>query len=266
MESVITVTEFGIYDCAQMKECECHSISSPGDDVVFNFYAIVLFLPIMSTIGITTNLCSMYIYSRLPKQSTNRYLTALSISDFGVCVTGLLVICADSFRSYNHTVDQIWVFLLPKFIPFGMFFQMLSVYITVIAALDCFISVSRYFSSVKLWYCTIQNATKLIWITVVITAAYNLIVFGELETVHCMQTELNVTLYELCPTEMRLNEDYINIYRGYMYAAVMAFVPFVLLVLLTAGILVAISRKRCVPQAMAEQSVRVNSGGDLLSP
>ncbi|KHN83158.1 FMRFamide receptor, partial [Toxocara canis] len=131
----------------------------------------------------------------------------------GVCLTGVLVICADSFRSYNHIVDQIWVFLLPKLIPFGMFFQMLSVYITVIAALDCFISVSRYCVSVKVWYCTTRNATKLIWVIVAVTAAYNLIVFGELETVQCFQPKLNVTLYELCPTEMRLNEAYINIYR-----------------------------------------------------
>ncbi|VDK42075.1 unnamed protein product [Anisakis simplex] len=182
----------------------------------------------------------------------------------GVCLTGLLVIHADSLRSYNHTVDQIWVFLLPKFTPFAMFFQMLSVYITVIAALDCFIGVSRYCVSIKSWYCTVQSATKLIWASVAFTAVYNVILFGELETVRCFQPELNITRFELCPTEMRLNDAYINIYRGYMYAAVMAFIPFVLLVLLTAGILVSVNDKRYAPEAFGEQSIHTNSTGSFI--
>uniref|UniRef100_A0A914CUW5 NADH dehydrogenase subunit 6 n=1 Tax=Acrobeloides nanus TaxID=290746 RepID=A0A914CUW5_9BILA len=42
---------------------------------------------------------------------------------------------------------------------------------------------------------------------------------------------------------MRLDEDYITIYRGYMYAIVMAFLPFALLSILTIGILYSMKQK-----------------------
>lgn len=229
----------------KMEVCVLHSAESSGGITdSFNFFSIIIFLPILSTVGMIANLLSIYIYSRPSRQSTSRYLSALSMSDFGVCLTGLLVISADSLRSYSHFVDQIWVFLLPNLIPFGTFFQMLSAYITVFAALDCYIAVSRQFKNARFQYCTVVTANKIILSTALFTAIYNVVAFGELQTVPCIHPLLNSTIYELQPTELRLNDAYITIYRGYMYAGVMAFFPFVVLVILTVGILYAMNANR----------------------
>ncbi|VDP44445.1 unnamed protein product [Heligmosomoides polygyrus] len=70
---------------------------------------------------------------------------------------------------------------------------------------------------------------------VITVAAYNAIQFADLEAVECLHPD-NFTLFELCPTELRVSELYIVVYKGYMYALSMAFIPFTLLTILTIGI------------------------------
>lgn len=147
-------------------------------------------------------------------------------------MAGVVVIFADSLRARAFVVDQLFVFLLPKLIPLGLFFQMLSVYITVLAAFDCFISVLRgasAFGSRSTW------APRVLAGVVITVAAYNAIQFADLEAVECLHPD-NFTLFELCPTELRVSELYIVVYKGYMYALSMAFIPFTLLTILTIGI------------------------------
>jgi hypothetical protein len=76
------------------------------------------------------------------------------------------------------------------------------------------------------------------------TACYNIIQFGELESVKCFSPELGIELYELCPTSLRLDEFYITVYRGYLYAITMAFLPFVLLCILTGWIIYELNRRK----------------------
>lgn len=89
---------------------------------------------------------------------------------------------------------------------------------------------------------------------VVLTAAYNVIQFWELESVKCFSNDMQMILYELCPTLMRLNQFYITFYRGYLYAITMAFFPFATLSILTALILCEMQRRK-----NANQDIR--SGG-----
>jgi hypothetical protein len=65
-------------------------------------------------------------------------------------------------------------------------------------------------------YCTVKHANHVLVGVFFITAIYNVIQFGELEAVKCFAPDLAIELYELCPTELRLNESYIVYYRGYM--------------------------------------------------
>lgn len=57
-----------------------------------------------------------------------------------------MVIWTDSLRVYSESVDQLFVFLLPVLTPPCLFFQMLSVYVTLLAALDLYLSLSGFVS------------------------------------------------------------------------------------------------------------------------
>ncbi|KAK0400348.1 hypothetical protein QR680_003459 [Steinernema hermaphroditum] len=137
----------------------------------------------------------------------------------GICLSGIFIITADSLRAYNATVNEIFALLIPRLTPFGMAFQMLSVYVTVLAAVDCyvFLSMRCYRTS----YCRPASAKRVL--TIVMTE-------------RCFDETSNTTKLEVCPTDMRLDETYITVYRGYMYTLSMAIFPFTLLSSLTVGI------------------------------
>ncbi|CAI5455622.1 unnamed protein product [Caenorhabditis angaria] len=219
-------------------ECQCLHEPIEGIAGYANLFLIVFSLPIISFVGVVLNFFNIFIFCE-QKNTAAKYLTALSCSDVGVCMAGIFVICSDSLRAHSFVIDQIFVFLLPKIIPLGLFFQMLSVYITVLAAFDCFYSVhrgSKCDNNRSTW------APRVLALVVISVAAYNIVQFGDLQAVECMHPE-NYTLFELCPTEMRLSELYVQVYKGYLYALSMAFLPFVLLSILTVSIIIMLRKK-----------------------
>ncbi|GMS96422.1 hypothetical protein PENTCL1PPCAC_18597, partial [Pristionchus entomophagus] len=219
----------------ELGECEClHGVSTT---VWFNFNAIVVFLPFMSACGIGFNIINFTVYSRR-RSSASAYLAALACSDVGVCLCGIFVIWADSARGYNFDFDQYYVFVLPYAIPFSNFFQMLSVYITVLAAIDCFLTV------IRLQGLMTPRSIKVLILAVI---AYNFVTFWELEAVHCINPDNNQTMHNLCPTNLRMNDLYVQYYKGMMYTTFMAFLPFILLSVLTLLILILLRRRRPAP-------------------
>ncbi|KAI6181186.1 G-PROTEIN-RECEP-F1-2 domain-containing protein [Aphelenchoides besseyi] len=226
-----TMESNGSLIISTLDNCSCRS--APNDASMFNLVVIIGFLPILSTFGLAANIINMYIYSST-NTSAERYLMALSISDFGICTSGILVIAADSLRPHCYIVDQAFVILLPKLIPFGLFFQTTSIYITVFAAIDCYVNICRCLpSKSQRNYCTVENANRILVGVFLVSALYNVVQFGELQAVRCYAPDLGIELYELCPTAMRLNAWYVTIYKGILYVCVMAFLPFVLLCFLT---------------------------------
>ncbi|KAL6739647.1 hypothetical protein Aduo_013078 [Ancylostoma duodenale] len=222
-----------------MRECECLHEPTDGVAGVVNLVMVIGILPALAILGVLLNFLNIVVFAS-QRNTAAKYLTALSCSDVGVCVAGVVVIFADSLRARAFVVDQLFVFLLPKLIPLGLFFQMLSVYITVLAAFDCFVSVLRGVSS-----CNTRStwAPRVLAGVVVTVAAYNVIQFADLEAIECLHPD-NYTLYELCPTELRISELYVVVYKGYMYALTMAFIPFLLLTVLTIGILYLLRKKQ----------------------
>ncbi|CAD5221227.1 unnamed protein product [Bursaphelenchus okinawaensis] len=228
----------------QLPNCTCRI--AHDDMNLFNAITIIGVLPVLASIGLASNMVNTWVYQR-GTTSAERYLMALSLSDFGVCASGILVIAADSLRAHNFYIDQIFVILLPKLIPFGLFFQMTSIYVTVAAAVDCYVAVCRpcvCFPNKFRRYCSIENANKILTFVIISTALYNIIQFGELEAVRCYSVAMDIPLYELCPTAMRLNMEYITIYRGYMYTISMAFFPFAALSVLTVLIMCEMHRRK----------------------
>ncbi|CAA91789.3 G-protein coupled receptors family 1 profile domain-containing protein [Caenorhabditis elegans] len=221
-----------------MRECECLHEPIEGYAGVANLLLIVISLPLISFVGVVLNFFNIFIFCD-QKNTAAKYLTALSCSDVGVCMAGIFVICSDSLRAHSFVIDQVFVFLLPKIIPLGLFFQMLSVYITVLAAFDCFYSV---YCGTK---CEPKRSTwapRVLALVVISVAGYNIVQFGDLQAIECLHPD-NYTLFELCPTEMRVSETYVIVYKGYLYALSMAFLPFVLLTFLTVSIIVMLRRK-----------------------
>ncbi|CAL2050747.1 hypothetical protein CAEBREN_11884 [Caenorhabditis brenneri] len=221
-----------------MRECECLHEPIEGYAGIANLLLIVVLLPLISFVGVVLNFFNIFIFCE-QKNTAAKYLTALSCSDVGVCMAGIFVICSDSLRAHSFVIDQVFVFLLPKIIPLGLFFQMLSVYITVLAAFDCFYSV---YCGTK---CEPKRSTwapRVLALVVISVAAYNIVQFGDLQAIECLHPD-NYTLFELCPTEMRVSETYVIVYKGYLYALSMAFLPFVLLTFLTVSIIVMLRRK-----------------------
>ncbi|GMT25369.1 hypothetical protein PFISCL1PPCAC_16666, partial [Pristionchus fissidentatus] len=212
--------------------CEClHSVHPFAS---FNLYAIVVFLPFMSCLGICFNILNYKVYSQR-RSTASAYLAALACSDVGVCLCGIFVIWADSTRAHIFSFDQYYVFILPYAIPFGNFFQTLSVYITVLAAIDCFLTVIRMSGVLT------PRSIRILIIAVIL---YNLVTLWELEAVKCTNPYNNVTMYNLCPTEFRVDPFYITWYKGYFYTIFMAFLPFILLSVLTVLILILLRRRR----------------------
>ncbi|CAJ0959014.1 unnamed protein product, partial [Mesorhabditis belari] len=241
--------------------CEClHEAAEPGPSRTANIIMIIGVLPVMSIVGVFFNVINVIVF-RTQRNVAARYLAALSCSDIGVCVAGVLVICADSLRAYNFFIDQLFVFLLPKLIPIGLFFQMLSVYITVLAAMDCFYSVYRgTYADRK----RERLAPRVLMMCVFFVAMYNAIQFLDLEARECVHPTLNFSLYELCPTELRISDAYVEIYKGYMYAASMAFIPFILLSFLTIGIISMLKRKESTNAIIAPGYVKEEGSPTVL--
>uniref|UniRef100_A0A0K0E4N1 G_PROTEIN_RECEP_F1_2 domain-containing protein n=1 Tax=Strongyloides stercoralis TaxID=6248 RepID=A0A0K0E4N1_STRER len=222
-------------------ECFCNIIT---EDLTFQQKILILgLLPTISFIGIFDNISNFIIYIK-KNNSGSRYLSFLSISDFGICLMGILVMFADSMRTYNYTIDQ-------------MFSRL---YITVGAAINCYISVSSRHKNIKKWYSTVKIANKIARYIFVFVFLYNIILFKELEAVLCFSKLYGHEIYELCPTKLRISETYMTIYRGYMYAIICAVSPFFILCILTVGILSNYKNKNEKNIDKIKENIYINDG------
>uniref|UniRef100_A0A7E4VFV8 G_PROTEIN_RECEP_F1_2 domain-containing protein n=1 Tax=Panagrellus redivivus TaxID=6233 RepID=A0A7E4VFV8_PANRE len=138
---------------------------------------------------------------------------------------------------------------------------MFSVYITVFASIDCYIGVStfRCFSSLKPRYCTVKNANRCLRWLIVFVALYNVVQFAELRSSRCFDENRGMEVYELCPTELRMDATYKEIYKGYMYTGVMVATPFIFLLILTTAIIMTVKKQNCNHERLYTDSRRVNN-------
>lgn len=77
------------------------------------------------------------------RSSTNLYLCALGCSDCAVICTAIFLFCFDIIRRYSLHISLMFGAFSPIVYPAGMTAQTCSVYFTLMAAVDCFVQVSK---------------------------------------------------------------------------------------------------------------------------
>lgn len=229
----------------------------------FNLYLIVVTLPLIATFGIITNFISFLIFTRgqLIMNSTDYYLAALAISDIMVDWCGLFVIAVDSARRFDELLTKIHLLIIPYILPLGYMSQMCSVYFTVFAAIDCYICIRKPTSK----FCRPQSTKVTLYLIVFLTFLYNGVTFWELEIVNCVDYEIdpNKLRQEICPTLLRLDPIYMQVYKVYSYALVMAFVPFTFLLVLNCLIILFVYTRKSNRKSSSATTTRLTDADGL---
>ncbi|CEF63263.1 FMRFamide receptor [Strongyloides ratti] len=222
----------------------------------FNFILIILALPSLSVFGVITNFINLYIYSRHNMQnSANTYLLFLGCSDFLVIVTGLFIFWIDSARSYIQQLAR-GPYTTVYTLPFGYMAQTCSIYFTVAAAVDCYVKVCWKRFAEK--YCTVSTARKICASVALGSILYNSLRFPQFNLRSCLHTGSQEIVIEICPTTLFFTIN--TIYNIYMYMVLMTLLPFMLLLVLNAFIVVKQSIKN-----NNEQIRRISTSEDVLS-
>ncbi|VDM06849.1 unnamed protein product [Wuchereria bancrofti] len=229
-------------------KCICsdlqHSDYSPAYEW-FNYIAVIILLPPISTFGVLSNIVNIFVYSReRMRSSSNTYLLFLSSSDFLVVITGLFIFWIDSARTYIPELSRA-PYTTVYALPFGYMAQTCSVYFTVAAAVDCYINVC--WKTVSASYCTIRRACEINTCITVCSIIYNSLRFPQFNLRKCLHgsskriTQLNLLIFqeiivEICPTSLFFAIN--TIYNVYMYMVLMTLLPFLFLSILNAIIVV----------------------------
>uniref|UniRef100_A0A914DU55 G-protein coupled receptors family 1 profile domain-containing protein n=1 Tax=Acrobeloides nanus TaxID=290746 RepID=A0A914DU55_9BILA len=215
----------------------CTSFTSEPTYMVFNLLVIGILLPFISLCGLFGNAISAFVYSRRAmRSSTNSYLCALGCSDNAVICTAIFVFFIDSIRRYSLRLSIIYGIFAPVVYPAGMIAQTSSVYFTLSAALDCFVQVclpERFHR-----FCSKISIAKITILSVLIfSVLYNVPHFFEAVVLECWHAQFLSRSLEVCPTPLRFEPTYQQIYYKYMYSIFLAIGPLVFLVILNVFII-----------------------------
>lgn len=90
--------------------------------------------------GLLGNSVSAFVYSRRRMQSSlNLYLCALAFSDIIIVSTSFFLFFLESLRKRSAFISKYYALLAPIMFPLGLTAQSLSVFLTIAAAIDCFV-------------------------------------------------------------------------------------------------------------------------------
>lgn len=224
---------------------KCHCEFAQGIDEtykMFNFIIIVIAIPLVAMCGLVGNMMALLVYTRhtMQKNSVSVYLVLLALGDILSDLSGMLTISIDSARSYNVYLNWMHIHVIQYTLPLCYMSQMLSIYATILASLDCFVTTCC--RGYKLRFCTRKSAFRNVLLLIIITIVYNQPLFWELKVVKCLNIKGQLT-DEICPTELLTNLAYYKIYKLYMYGIFMTALPFSLLLILNSCIVYRLMRK-----------------------
>lgn len=248
-EDTNTLGQCEVYDCVNLtvlRFCEVYNISDPAmegqekdDNVLFNFIAYGILLNLIGIFGIFGNIISLIILSRPQmKSSINYLLIGLARCDTALIVTSILLFGLPSIYTatgmmftYYHRVHPL---IAPFLYPVAMILQTVSVYLTLMVALERFVAVCHPLRARSL--CTCGRARFYMIVVIIFSVLYNITRFWEVALCECVHNDYNVPVYRVHPSSLRNNPSYIKIYIHWMYLIFMYFIPFGFLTVLNTAI------------------------------
>lgn len=224
------------FNSTVLKFCEFYDINDVAaddeerdDNVLFNFIAYGILLNLIGIFGIFGNIISLIILSRPQmKSSINYLLIGLARCDTALIITSILLFglpsiykATDYMSVYYHRIQPI---ITPYLFPIAMILQTISVYLTLMVALERFVAVCLPLRARYL--CTCGRARFYMIVVIIFSILYNITRFVEVDLCECIDNELNVSVYKVYPSSLRKDPSYIKIYIHWMYLIFMYFIPF----------------------------------------
>jgi hypothetical protein len=238
-----------VYDCFNLtvlKFCELYDINDPAvedqekeDNILFNFIAYGILLNLIGIFGIFGNIISLIILSRPQmKSSINYLLIGLARCDTALIITSILLFGLPSIYTatgymftYYHRVHPL---IAPFLYPIAMILQTVSVYLTLMVALERFVAVCHPLRARSL--CTCGRARFYMIVVIIFSVLYNITRFWEVALCQCIHNQFKTAVYKVYPSFLRKNPSYIKIYIHWMYLIFMYFIPFGFLTVLNTAI------------------------------
>uniref|UniRef100_A0A2S2NHQ1 FMRFamide receptor n=1 Tax=Schizaphis graminum TaxID=13262 RepID=A0A2S2NHQ1_SCHGA len=207
--------------------------------LLFEFVTYGVLLNVIGVFGILGNVISMVILSRPQmKSSINYLLIGLARCDTVLIITsmllfGLPVVYPATGHLFNYYF-KVYPLIAPVVYPIAMISQTVSVYLTLTVTLERFVAVCHPLRARSL--CTYGRARAYVVATIAFAVLYNVTRFLEVTVQKCMHTGSNQYVYQVYPSDLRNDRDYISIYIHWMYLLIMYFIPFGSLAVLNAAI------------------------------
>ncbi|VDN59123.1 unnamed protein product [Dracunculus medinensis] len=230
----------------EVPSCSICLGSSDEQYLQYNLIVSGIILPIVGFIGLIGNFLVVIVYGSYEsrKHSTNIYLAALAASDFCMICTALVLYVLEAWRHHSHQIIATMYGRSTQYtFPISTILQTTSVYFCVIAAADCFVRVVLS-SKTKEAICTPRFAKITVLCITAISFAYNVPHFFELTSIICFDDRRNNSLsVQVCPTDLRTNVLYYQLYYTYMYTIFMAVGPLLIIVILNVFVVTAVFKK-----------------------
>ncbi|MFH4977805.1 hypothetical protein AB6A40_004514 [Gnathostoma spinigerum] len=205
----------------------------------YNMIVIGIVLPAIGSLGLIGNSISAFVYSRPAMiSSLNVYLCALAISDMTTIFTAFFLFFLENMRKSSAFISRFFATFAPVTFPLGLTAQSLSVFLTVAAALDCFLIVVGP-ANCKRRICSVKSSLKAIVCIALVASVYNSPHLFEIFVIECWSLRHAVVSLDVCPTALRQNQTYFTVYYAWMYTLVMAVGPVILLILLNTCIIIS---------------------------
>lgn len=224
---------------------ECGLSSTAGDPTyaLYNHACVVIILPTLVALGFTGNTLAVVVFlQRSMRSSANTYLAALGVCDILVVLTALFMFTFENLRHTNETVKLLFFAAVSYVYPLAMMVQTCSVYLTVSAGVDCFLSV--WFPKLKGRFCTVKRAKMVVACVVLLAMTYNFPHIFEIRVRSCVDEETNKLIWALCATPLRQDPFYTTVYYVYMYTTFMTVGPILLLACLNVLIILRVSQRK----------------------